>query len=92
MAFYPKQRGTTEQIFDIGAGTGKYPFTLDASGFTSAHQWVLPDSDGSSGDTLTTNGLGILSWAAGSSGSPNLDGGIATSIYVAAPIINGGGA
>ena len=29
MAFYPKQRGTTEQQFDIGAGNGKTPITLD---------------------------------------------------------------
>ena len=63
MAFYPKQRGTTEQIFDIGAGSGKFPFTLDASGFTSAHQWVLPDSDGTASQVLSTDGAGNLTWA-----------------------------
>ena len=65
--YYPKQSGTTEQTFQIGAGHGKQPFTLDASGFTSPHTWVLPDSDGTSGFVLSTNGSGVLTWVPASS-------------------------
>jgi len=63
MSYYPKQRGTTEQEFSIGAGTGKFPFTIDATSFTNPHNWVIPDSDGSLGDALTTDGSGNLSWS-----------------------------
>lgn len=55
--------GTTEQSFSIGAGHNKYSFTLDASTLTAARTWVVPDSDGSSGQVLTTNGSGTLSWS-----------------------------
>lgn len=57
-------KGTTQTSFQIGAGHGKTPFTLDASGLSSARTWILPNSDGSLGDVLTTNGSGNLSWAA----------------------------
>ena len=70
MAFYPKQSGTTEQTFQIGAGHGKQPFLLDASGFTSPHTWVLPDSDGTGGYTLSTDGAGNLSWSAAGASTP----------------------
>lgn len=83
-------KGTTQGAFQINAGSGKNPFTLDASGFTSPHLWKLPDSDGSPGYTLSTDSFGNLSWQAG--GSPNLDGGIASSMYGGSTAINGGGA
>ena len=64
MANFMSIKGTTQESFQIGAGNGKYPFTLDASGFTSTHLWKLPDSDGTSGYTLSTDGAGNLSWSA----------------------------
>ena len=70
--FYPKQSGTTLDTFQIGAGSGKYPFTLDASGLTSNRTWVIPNSNGSLGDVLTTDGAGNLSWA--SPGSATISG------------------
>jgi hypothetical protein len=68
MAFYPKQRGTTEQLFSIGAGTNKYTFTLDASTLSAARTWKIPDSNGSTGQVLSTDGLGNLFWATSGSG------------------------
>ena len=62
MAWYPRQLGTSETLFKIGAASA-VPFTLDASAFTSPHTWILPDSNGTSGYALSTNGSGILSWA-----------------------------
>lgn len=68
MAYYPKQRGTTEQLFSIGAGHAKYSFTLDASTMSAARTWKLPDSNGSTGQVLSTDGLGNLFWATSGSG------------------------
>lgn len=65
MANRIKLRGTTLNEFDLGL-TNK--FTLDASAFTADHTWVLPDSDGFSGDVLTTDGGGALSWTTPTSG------------------------
>lgn len=62
MAFYPKQSGTTEQSFAIGAGHNKYSFTLDASTLTASRIWTLPNSNGYSGQVLSTDGSGNLSW------------------------------
>jgi hypothetical protein len=64
MANYMSIKGTTQTSFQIGAGNGKQPFTLDASGLSSPRTWVIPDSNGSLGDVLTTDGAGTLSWAA----------------------------
>lgn len=69
MAYYPKQRGTTEQLFSIGAGTNKYTFTLDASTLTAARTWKLPNSNGTSGQVLSTDGAGNLSWVTGGGSS-----------------------
>lgn len=63
MAFFPKQSGTTEQSFQIGAGNGKSTQTLDATNLTSNRTWKFPDSDGSSGYNLSTDGAGNLAWA-----------------------------
>ena len=54
-----KLKGTTEKAFDLGL-TNK--FTLDATGFTASRTWTLPDSNGSNGQALVTNGSGVLSW------------------------------
>ena len=72
MANYMSIKGTTQTSFQIGAGSGKYPFTLDASGLSSARTWIIPNSNGSLGDVLTTDGSGTLSWA--SPGSATISG------------------
>ena len=94
MAFFPKQAGTTETSFKIGVGHGKHSQTIDATGLTADRVWYLPNANGNSGDALTTDGFGYLSWTAisGGGGSPNLDGGTASAIYTGGPLINGGGA
>jgi len=61
--FFPRQAGTTEQQFQIGAGHGKFPFTFDSSLLTTIRTWFLPNSNGVAGDVLTTDGTGHLSWA-----------------------------
>lgn len=60
---YTRQAGTTEQSFEIGAGSGKFPFKFNSSFLTSIRTWFLPNSDGAIGDVLTTDGGGNLSWA-----------------------------
>lgn len=60
MANRIKLRGTSEHVFELGL-TNKQ--VLDASQFTSDHTWVLPDSDGSFGYLLATDGNGALSWS-----------------------------
>lgn len=63
-----KIKGTSERSFDIGL-TNKQ--TFDANHFTASHTWVLPNGDGSDGYSLTTNGLGVLSWAPSGAASDN---------------------
>ena len=58
-----KIKGVIGQEFDIGL-TNK--FTLDTSGFTANRTWVLPDSNGSNGYFLQTDGSNNLSWAGAS--------------------------
>jgi len=60
MAFYPKQRGTSEGKFKIGfAGVD-----LDTSNVISPWTWKFPSTPGSAGYALITDGSGVLSWAA----------------------------
>jgi hypothetical protein len=66
MTYKIKLDGTTKDIFEIGLGKG----VLDFSALTTSRLLKFPDSDGSSGYALTTDGAGNLSWAAGGSGSP----------------------
>ena len=69
MANRIKLKGTTENSFGIGLQKQ----VLDASNLTTERTWILPDSNGSSGNVLTTNGSGGLSWGsvtAGASGTP----------------------
>ncbi len=56
-----KLSGTSENIFDIGLSPKQ---TLDASGLTADRLWKFPDSNGTSGYALTTDGSGNLSWSA----------------------------
>ena len=69
MANRLKLKGTTEKSFDFGLSN---KFTLDASGFTANRTWTLPDSNGTAGYVLSTNGSGVLSWVAqtGGGGTP----------------------
>ncbi len=77
-----QQAGISISPYNTGAGqTGELRFgELIANGvnyvaFKSPDSlpanvsWVLPSSDGTSGQVLTTNGSGGLSWASGSSGT-----------------------
>jgi hypothetical protein len=59
MANRIKLKGTTEKAFDLGLSN---KFTLDATGFTADRTWILPNSNGSNGQVLSTNGSGVLSW------------------------------
>lgn len=68
MANRIKIKGTSEKSFDIGL-TNKQVF--DASGFTANHTWVLPNSDGTAGYVLSTDGAGVLSWIAVGAASDN---------------------
>lgn len=61
--FYPKQSGTTEQSFEIGAGHNKSGLTIDVTALAGDQTWKIPSTGGSFGDNLTTDGSGNLSWA-----------------------------
>lgn len=61
MANKIKLRGTTEKVFELG-NVNKQIF--DASAFTANHTWILPNSDGTPGYVLSTDGSGNLSWIA----------------------------
>lgn len=57
---FPYIGGTTNDTFSLNKLS---KFILDASGLTSTRIWRLPNSDGSNGNVLTTDGSGNLSWA-----------------------------
>jgi len=61
-------KGTSVTSFRIGSASDN-PFTLDASGLTTARTWTLPDSNGTNTYLLSTNGAGVLSWAAPATGT-----------------------
>ena len=67
--YFPKQSGTTVTSFQIGSGTGKTPFTIDASGISTPTTWTIPSGNGSAGNVLTNDGFGGLSWASAGSAS-----------------------
>ena len=49
---------------------------LQSAGTVSSNiTWTLPSADGSSGQMLSTNGSGTLSWATASSADPSSDDG-----------------
>lgn len=58
MANRIKIRGTTADVFDIGLNKG----VLDFSNLTTQRSLIFPDSNGSAGFVLSTNGAGALSW------------------------------
>lgn len=60
MAGWIKLKGTSGDTFTVGFNKQ----TFDASNLTSPITWVLPDSNGSDGYFLSTDGAGNLSWAA----------------------------
>lgn len=71
MANRIKLKGTTERSFDIGLSNKQ---TFDATNLTANRTWILPDSAGSNGQVLSTDGAGNLSWAtaiANAAGSNN---------------------
>ena len=59
--------GTSEATFFVGS-VGKHQI-FDASGLTATRTWVLPDGYGTSGDVLSNDGTGVLSWQAVGSAS-----------------------
>lgn len=65
MANRIKLKGTSERSFDIGLGPKQI---FDANGLTANRTWVLPDSNGTNGYVLSTDGSGNLSWAAQTGG------------------------
>lgn len=65
MANRIKLKGTSERSFDIGLGPKQ---TFDANNLTANRTWVLPDSNGTSGYVLSTDGTGNLDWVAQTGG------------------------
>jgi hypothetical protein len=61
MAYRPKQAGTTEDAFSIGLVNSGL---LDFSALTAPRLLKFPDSNGSTGYVLSTDGSGNLSWIA----------------------------
>ncbi|MEK9769271.1 MAG: hypothetical protein VW683_10160, partial [Betaproteobacteria bacterium] len=57
----------TAAFVETGAGTNYVAFTAPSS-IASDVTWTLPNADGSSGQVLSTNGSGTLSWATVSGG------------------------
>lgn len=55
---FQKLQGTTSLVFEIGINKG----ILDFSNLTSSRLLKFPDSNGSIGDVLTTDGAGNLNW------------------------------
>ena len=62
--FYPRQAGTTNTTFTIGAGNGKVPFTIDTGVVATPSTWILPATNGTAGYVLSNDGTGTLSWVA----------------------------
>lgn len=58
-------KGTSVSTFAVG----KNKLTLDATNITEPRSWVFPNSNGFTGQVLTTDGTGNLSWANAGSGS-----------------------
>jgi hypothetical protein len=62
-AFYQ----TTNYFVETGGGANYVAFTAPSS-IASDVTWTLPNADGSSGQVLSTNGSGTLSWVTASGG------------------------
>jgi hypothetical protein len=58
--------------FDVNATYGGSQVSIRAPASFTTYTLTLPTDDGTSGDVLTTNGSGVLSWAAASGSLPSL--------------------
>ena len=67
--------------------SGSFTVTLTASTMSGSYGWSLPATQGGTGTFLSNDGAGNLTW---SNPVVNIDGGNATSNYVASLVINGG--
>lgn len=65
--FSTNHTGTFLRLRETGGGTDNVGFTAPASVATTTI-WTLPSAEGLSGQALTTNGAGVLSWANAISG------------------------
>ena len=73
-AFYPyftiyPSNGYTAEIRLKGTSNNNYLGFRAPNNITSQTTWTLPPADGTNGQVLTTNGSGVLFWAASGSGS-----------------------
>ncbi len=62
---------------ELAAGGSNYVGLRAPDAVTSDIVWTLPAADGSSGQILSTNGSGVLSWTAAGSGDFESDGSVA---------------
>jgi hypothetical protein len=62
MAYNADLRGTTRSSLSINAGHSKNTLTLDASALSGSYTLTFPSTTGSSGQVLSTDGTGTLSW------------------------------
>lgn len=85
--FYPNQAGTTNSTFDIGLGK----LRLDSSNLTAQRTLTFPDSNGTTGQLLKTDGSGNLSWSnVAISEVPGLRAELDTKSYNSTGLISGG--
>jgi hypothetical protein len=83
--------GTQKSVRFADLDSSNYVAFKAASVITNNVVWTLPATDGTTGQTIITDGSGTLSWGAGGGGgSTNLDGGTPTSSYAATTSISGG--
>jgi len=83
--------GTQRSVRFADLDSSNYVAFKAASVITNNVVWTLPATDGTTGQTIITDGSGTLSWGAGGGGgSTNLDGGTPTSSYAATTSISGG--
>jgi len=75
-------------LFKLSNGVTNYVAFKAPTSISANVTWTLPSIDGTSGQVLSTNGTGTLSWDA--PGSVNLDGGLPSSTYGGTTAINGG--
>ncbi len=52
----------TKLVLPSGGTDPTYNFTITSGTITGNLSWTLPDSAGTSGDVLVTNGSGVLGW------------------------------
>ena len=77
--------GGTVSATNLRIFNGANYLQITASSMAGNLNWVLPNSNGSPGQVLKTDGAGNLSWVAASSGS-------VTGVTASAPLLSSGGA